>query len=188
MPTDILRFIIYLWVGIFVLWAISGLAAKQTVLSRSEGTARAAVWIVMIAWWMLFDQNLHWLAWRFVPNGQASLYTGLVLTILGLGFSVWARFSLGRNFSRKVTVTEDHKLKRTGPYGIVRHPIYSGFMLATLGTAIAFGAVRGLVSFALVVLAWGYKSRIEEGLMIEQFRGQYEQYRREVKALIPLLW
>jgi protein-S-isoprenylcysteine O-methyltransferase Ste14 len=74
--------------------------------------------------------------------------------IPGLAFSVWARISLGRNFSGMVTVTEDHQLKRTGAYGIVHHPIYSGFTLATLRTAIAFGAVRGLVSFALIVLAW----------------------------------
>ena len=55
-------------------------------------------------------------------------------------------------------------------------------------TAIAFGSVRGLVSFALVVMAWGYKSRIEERLMIEQFGGEYEGYQREVKALVPLIW
>jgi protein-S-isoprenylcysteine O-methyltransferase Ste14 len=63
-----------------------------------------------------------------------------------------------------LTVTQDHKLQRSGAYEIVRHPIYSGFMLATLGTAIAFSAVRGLVSFALVVLAWGYKSASKKGL------------------------
>jgi protein-S-isoprenylcysteine O-methyltransferase Ste14 len=188
MPADIPQFILYLWMGIFVLWAITGFAAKQTVQSRSEETSRAAIWIVMFAWWILFDRSIQTLSWRFVPAGQASLYTGLALTIAGLAFSVWARVSLGRNFSAMVTVTEDHKLQRTGAYGIVRHPIYSGFMLATLGTAIAFGAVRGLVSFALVVLAWGYKSRIEERLMIEQFGGEYEGYQREVKALIPLIW
>jgi protein-S-isoprenylcysteine O-methyltransferase Ste14 len=164
MPTDTLQFILYLWMGIFVLWAVTGLVAKQTVRSRSDGTARAAVWIVMFAWWIVFDRRIQTLSWRFVPTGQTSLYTGLALTILGLAFSVWARFSLGRNFSAMVTITEDHKLKRTGAYGIVRHPIYSGFMLATLGTAIAFGAVRGLVSFALVVLAWGYKSASKKGL------------------------
>jgi protein-S-isoprenylcysteine O-methyltransferase Ste14 len=188
MPTDIPRFILYLWMGIFVVWAVTGLAAKQTVQSRSEGTSRAAIWIVMFAWWILFDQRIQTLSWRFVPRGQTSLYIGLALTILGLAFSVWARVSLGRNFSAMVTITEDHKLQRTGAYGIVRHPIYSGFMLATLGTAIAFGAARGWVSFALVVLVWGYKSRIEEKLMIEQFGGQYERYQREVKALIPLIW
>jgi protein-S-isoprenylcysteine O-methyltransferase Ste14 len=58
-------------------------------------------------------------------------------------------------------------------------------MLATLGTAIVFGQVAGLVSTALVVLSWGYKSRLEEGYMIEQFGAEYEQYRHEVKGLIP---
>lgn len=188
MPAGIPQFIQYLWIGIFVLWAVTGLAAKQTLQSRSEGTSRVAIWIVMFGWWILLDRDIQTLSWRFVRAGQTSLYVGLALTILGLAFSVWARVTLGRNFSGMVTVTKDHKLQRTGAYAIVRHPIYSGFMLATLGTAIAFGAVRGLVSFALIVLAWGYKSRIEERLMIEQFDGEYVRYQQEVKALVPLIW
>jgi protein-S-isoprenylcysteine O-methyltransferase len=188
MPAGILQFISALWLGIFLLWAVSGLAIKQTVRSRSNGRAWAAVSVVMFGWLLLFDEPMEAPAWRLVPEGPVSLYTGLALTILGLGFSVWARFSLGRNWSAGVTVTENHQLARKGAYRIVRHPIYSGFMLATLGTAIAFGAARGLVSFALVALAWGYKSRVEEALMIEEFGGEYQRYQREVKALIPLIW
>jgi hypothetical protein len=81
MPIDIPQFILYLWMGIFVLWAVTGLAAKQTVQSRSEGTSRAAIWIVMFAWWILFDRRIETLSWRFLPAGQASLYAGLALTI-----------------------------------------------------------------------------------------------------------
>lgn len=188
MSTHILPFIKYLWVGIFIVWAISGFATKRTVQSRSLGKAGVAVWIVWLGWWIMLDEQLVWPGWRFVPEGPVSIYSGLALTVMGLAFAVWARFTIGRNWSGMVTVTENHKLTRTGPYGIVRHPIYSGFMLATLGTAIAYGEVRGLVSVACVTLAWGYKSRVEESLMVEQFGGEYEQYRREVKALIPLVW
>ena len=77
---------------------------------------------------------------------------------------------------------------RTGPYAIVRHPIYSGFMLATLGTAITLGQVGGLVSLALIVISWGYKARLEESFMIEQFGAEYEEYRRHVHGLIPGIW
>jgi protein-S-isoprenylcysteine O-methyltransferase Ste14 len=77
---------------------------------------------------------------------------------------------------------------RRGPYGIVRHPIYSGFMLATLGTAMVQGEVWRLSSVALIVIAWGYKARMEEKFLIERFGDQYEQYRRDVKALVPAVW
>ena len=125
---------------------------------------------------------------RFVPFGPAAAYAGFALTVIGLGFAVWARFTIGRNWGRLVTVQEGHKMMRNGPYAIVRHPIYSGFMLATLGTAIIVGQVGGLVSVALIVISWGYKSRLEETLMVEQFGAEYEDYRRHVKALIPGIW
>jgi protein-S-isoprenylcysteine O-methyltransferase Ste14 len=108
--------------------------------------------------------------------------------VIGLAFAVWARFSIGRNWDGLVALKENHQLMRSGPYAIVRHPIYSGFMLATFGTAMVGGKVAGLVSTALIILAWGYKSRVEEEFMIKQFGAEYEQYRHDVKALIPLIW
>jgi protein-S-isoprenylcysteine O-methyltransferase Ste14 len=75
-----------------------------------------------------------------------------------------------------ITVQQDHKLIQRGPYAIVRHPIYSGFMLATLGTAIILGEIGGLVSVALIVISWGYKAHLEESFMIEQFGVEYEKY------------
>ena len=190
MQPDAYRLIAILWTAIFLIWGISAYTFKRTIRSRSGGRARVAVWVVSIGWFLLFSRNLHAgpLAWRFVPMTPAAIYVGLVLTLAGFALSLWARFYLGRNWSALVTLKEDHKLVRTGPYAIVRHPIYSGFMLATLGTAIAFGELRGLISVALVVIAWGYKSRLEEALMVEQFGAEYERYRANVKGLIPFIW
>jgi len=81
-----------------------------------------------------------------------------------------------RNWGGMITVQQDHKLIQRGPYAIVRHPIYSGFMLATLGTAIILGEIGGLVSVALIVISWGYKAHLEESFMIEQFGVEYEKY------------
>jgi len=180
----------FCWMAIFVLWAILGLTAKQTVGSRSDARARIAVWGVLLAWLILFSGGLRRgvLAIRFLPMDPAIAYLGLAITIIGLGFAVWARFAIGRNWGGLITVQQDHKLMRTGPYGIVRHPIYSGFMLATLGTAIIVGEIGGLVSVALIVISWGYKARLEESFMIEQFGAEYEDYRRDVKGLIPGVW
>jgi len=180
----------FCWLAIFVLWAILGFAVKQTVGSRSDVRARIAVWGVLLAWLILFTDDMRpgVLAARSLPVDPTVAYIGLGITILGLGFAVWARFVIGRNWGGLITVQQDHKLMRNGPYGIVRHPIYSGFMLATLGTAIIVGQIGGLISVALIVISWGYKARLEETLMVEQFGAEYEDYRRHVKALIPGVW
>ena len=87
---------------------------------------------------------------------------------------MWARFYIGRNWDGMVAFKEDHQLVRTGPYSIVRHPIYSGFMLATLGTAIVQGEAWRLSSVALIVTAWGYKARVEETFLMQRFGPEYE--------------
>jgi len=179
-----------MWMGIFIIWAISGLNTKRTVGSASDTRARISLGGVLLGWLILFNR---WsrpgvLGERFVSIGPGVVYTGTALTAVGLGFALWARFTIGRNWGRLITVQEDHQLTRTGPYAIVRHPIYSGFMLATFGTALAIGEVGGLVSTALVVISWGYKSRLEERYMIEHFGTEYEQYRQQVSGLLPGIW
>lgn len=179
-----------LWMAIFLLWAITGVTSKQTVKSSAESSSRIAVWIVWIAWWLLFTHGFgnEKLALRFLPKTASASYAGLAITVVGLGLSVWARFQIGRNWSGLIQVKEGHQLMRTGAYAIVRHPIYSGFMLATLGTAIAYGELSGLIASAMILAAWGYKSRLEETAMIEHFGADYETYRRRVKGLIPFVW
>ena len=114
-------------------------------------------------------------------------WTGFAVTVAGAAFAIWARLLLGANWSATVTVKQNHELKRTGPYAIVRHPIYSGFLLAMLGTAIAYGEIRGLIALLIALIAWRVKSLIEERFMMDQFGEQYVQYKREVRALIPFV-
>jgi protein-S-isoprenylcysteine O-methyltransferase len=94
---------------------------------------------------------------------------------------------LGGNGSATVTVKPDHRLIRQGPYTIVRHPIYTGFLLGLLGTALALGELRGIVGLALAFIGWRMKSRLEEAFMAAQFGAEYTEYQREVKALIPFV-
>jgi protein-S-isoprenylcysteine O-methyltransferase Ste14 len=121
---------------------------------------------------------------RFVPPGAPAQVVGLALLAAGLGYSVWARRHLGRNWSAAVVVKEDHALVRTGPYRRVRHPIYTGMLLAFLGTAVALGEWRGLVGFLLAVVSFLLKSRMEEARMAATFP-EYADYRRHTAALIP---
>ena len=175
---------------VFFLWAITSITSKRTIELKSRGSAGVTNWIVGAAWWLLFSHGFRnpVLMRRVIPMSNVVTYLGLAITVTGLAFALWARFYLGRNWSPVVAVMEDHQLIRSGPYAIVRHPIYSGFMFATLGTALAFGEISGLIAVALIVGGWGRKSRLEEVSMLDQFGAEYERYRREVKALIPLVW
>jgi protein-S-isoprenylcysteine O-methyltransferase Ste14 len=101
--------------------------------------------------------------------------------------AVWARVFLGANWSATVTIKQDHEIIRNGPYALVRHPIYSGFLLGMLGTAIAIGEVRGLIAWGLAFLGWWLKLQTEERFLLEQFGTQYLKYRKETKALIPFV-
>ena len=124
---------------------------------------------------------------RFLPAGSVLPVVGTLLLAAGLGFSVWARRHLGRNWSAHVVVKEDHALVRTGPYRRLRHPIYTGILLAFLGMVLAIGELRGLVALGFVLLSFAVKSRQEERRMGEVFP-EYDQYRRETAALIPFVY
>ena len=180
------------WAAMFGLWAITGSNLKQTAQSRSEGASRISVWVVWLGWWLLFAGGFIFrggpLSWQVIPATSVAACLGLVLTILGLSFAIWARLVIGKNWSPLIHVKHDHELMQTGPYRIVRHPIYAGLMLSTLGTAIAYGFFSGFIGFSLVAVAWGYKARLEESVMLEQFGHQYDQYRQNVKGLIPWVW
>jgi protein-S-isoprenylcysteine O-methyltransferase Ste14 len=141
------------------------------------------------AFWLLFRKTpqLGPLSLRILPDLPLVEYAGLTVTFAGLAFTAWARAILGRNWSAVVTIRQDHRLIRTGPYKWVRHPIYSGLLLGMLGTAIYFGQLRGLVGVALGLAAFWMKARLEETFLIEQFGPEYVEYKKEVKALIPSL-
>ena len=122
---------------------------------------------------------------RFLPVGWFFPVLGIVLLATGLGFAVWARRHLGRNWSASVVVKEDHALVHTGPYRYVRHPIYSGILLAFLGMVVTIGEWRGLVALLLAGVAFAVKSRAEERRMLETFP-EYAEYARRTGAIVPL--
>ena len=120
-----------------------------------------------------------------MQRSMSARWIGLALTAIGLGFAIAARWWLGRNWSGRVTIKQQHQLIQNGPYALVRHPIYAGFLLALLGTALVHSELRGLIGLALAALGWIFKLRIEEALLSQQFGDAYLQYQRHVKALIP---
>lgn len=130
----------------------------------------------------------HFLGRPLLGIGVGTAFTGLALAVIGLGFATWARITMGRMWSARVTLKEGHVIVDRGPYAIARHPIYTGILLALLGTAAARGTVAGLLGFAIVAVSLILKLRHEERLLVGHFGAAYEEYRGRVKGLVPLVW
>jgi protein-S-isoprenylcysteine O-methyltransferase Ste14 len=178
------------WIVFAVVWLIGAFTTKATVRRQSASSRLREIAPLAVAFVLLRSNPglLPWLALRFVPHTFEWQSAGAVITVAGLLIAIWARFYLGKNWSAMVTVKQDHQLIRSGPYSVVRHPIYSGLLLGMLGTAIYVGEIRGLLAVALATWAWKMKSRVEEAFMESEFGTEYDRYRREVKALVPFVW
>ena len=126
---------------------------------------------------------------RPLLHGSFGLYLfGVALTAAGLLLTVWARIHLGRNWSGTVTIKEEHELVDDGPYRLVRHPIYTGLLVAFIGGALARNEWRGALAAVVVVIALWRKLRLEERWMTETFGETYRRYRDSVPALVPRLF
>ena len=181
--------ILIVWLSVGLVWLAAASSLKSVARAEPPGSRLFHTLAIVPAFLLLFDSHLNIgvLNRRFIPDTPAVWWTGFALTVAGAALAIWARLLLGANWSANVTVKQNHELKRTGPYAVVRHPIYSGFLLAMLGTAIAFGEIRGLIALVLAFIAWRVKSLVEERFMLDQFGEQYAQYKRDVKALIPFV-
>jgi protein-S-isoprenylcysteine O-methyltransferase Ste14 len=177
----------WIWIVFGVFWLLAAFAQKRSVRRQSMRSRLLQVAIVLLALtpFYLGGSRFGILYRRFLPSTPGIQDFGLLLMAVGLGFAVWARVTLGRNWSGTVTVKENHVLMTRGPYAWVRHPIYTGFLLSLLGTALVGGIFANLLAVAVVALALWLKLRTEENFMVETFGEQYITYRKRVKALVP---
>lgn len=177
------------WTVLLVVWVLAAVTTKRTV-RRESGPARLAQLGINLTAWLLMTNRVRVrgvLDERFVPDTPAVAWAGVAVALAGAIFALWARFTIGRNWSGTITLKSEHELITRGPYAIVRHPIYTGLLVALLGTALVVGEWRGLIAVALAFIGWRWKSLIEERVMVEQFGPAYVDYRRRVKALIPFV-
>ena len=121
---------------------------------------------------------------------QTPLALGVVtdcIVLAGAAFTVWARITLGRNWSAEVTFKQDHELIESGPYALARHPIYTGLIVMALGTAINDGRAIGFGLFVALCGGLWWKARQEERIMTRHFPDAYADYKLRVAAIIPFL-
>jgi len=124
-----------------------------------------------------------------MPGMPAIAWLGVVAGVLGLALRLWAVLTLRERFTRTLLVHDDHAIERGGPYRIVRHPGYLGSLLTLNGIALATGnAAVFLASLVVIGGAYVYRIRVEDAMLVAAFGGPYEEYRREVKAIIPFVW
>jgi protein-S-isoprenylcysteine O-methyltransferase Ste14 len=181
---DLIQILWLLWIAG---WILSAFRTKRTLRAETIGSRLSHLIPLGIGIALLSSNRFAgpWLAMRVYPQTIWIFWSGAALVAAGLGFAVWARVHLAGNWSGTVTLKQDHSLTRTGPYRLARHPIYTGILLAVLGSAIAEAEWRGFVALALITLAFLRKIAIEERLLTAQFGDAYARYRAEVPALIP---
>lgn len=177
----------YTWEAVGLVWLVGLAFSKRTVRSQSNGTRFFHLALAALGFSLLSERGFRqgWLGMRFVPHLESLAIAGLVLTIAGCLFAVWARITLGSNWSGRAEVKAGHALVTSGPYALARHPIYTGLLLAVSGTALANGEWHGVLALIVIVLALMVKMSQEELLMMQTFPTAYPAYRRQVKALVP---
>lgn len=110
---------------------------------------------------------------------------GVVLTYLGLPLTIWSRARLGRFWSAVVALKRDHRLIQSGPYRVVRHPLYSGIILAAIGLAICVTTWSSLLGAALLLICFERRAHKEDALLATEFGAEFEAYRQRTGRLIP---
>ncbi len=173
-----------LWLLLVLYLTVSAVGVKrdtQPHLAQSLGLLFAIIAAFLLPRVPLFDFV------NFPPPSPALSLFGLIVCVAGMAVLVWARQHLGRNWSQTVSAKEEHELVTSGPYQYVRHPMYAGGLLASIGSAIIAG---GPFVFLLLVLAPLFLWRVhaEDRLMTQQFPEEYPAYRQRTKALIPLVY
>jgi protein-S-isoprenylcysteine O-methyltransferase Ste14 len=169
------------WVAFWAYWLGSARNVKSGSRSRR---ARPPGLVAVVALYVL----LRLLGWGSPGVHSVPLEAiGSIAVAAGLGLAVWARVHLGRNWGMPMTKKDEPELVTSGPYRVVRHPIYSGILLALLGTALATNLLA-LVLPAAVGAYFVHSGRVEEGLMSASFPATYASYKAKTKMLIPFVF
>jgi protein-S-isoprenylcysteine O-methyltransferase Ste14 len=175
----------WLWSLLMIVWAVLWFGMKRAKkLETPWEMAQHAVPIIL-GFWLLFEKN--WKGWnlKLLPDTPAVLWVGLALTAVGVGTSIWARLTLGGNWSGVVTLKKDHELIRKGPYRWIRHPIYTGILVAVIGTAMIKGHLRGWIGFVIILGVFYFKARREERFLRQEFGSCFEEHARRTGMFLP---
>jgi len=175
-----------LWLLFGLYWIVSAFKLKKTKRRESWSQRFRYVLPLLVAFYLLRPEaHYGLLGARFVPASDAAAWVGVALTGAGVAIAIWARWHLGANWSGVVTLKEGHELIRSGPYRTIRHPIYTGILVALLGTAVAAGEVRGLLAVAIAWLSFYTKARREESFLTQEFGDCFAEHTKRTGMFLP---
>ena len=180
------------WILVAALWCAGGIfnmVRARPALRRSSdfglyGVPGAIIVAVIVS---LVERAVPAAAWRSISywNGALAL-VGTLILVAATVFTIWARWVLGTMWTGRPTIKAEHELRTSGPYGVTRHPIYTGLMGMLFGTMLLAGFGGLLAAFVAAAVFCGFKIRTEERLLTATFGSRYEQYRDRVPAILPL--
>ncbi len=187
-PKEVFRLLVIIpWVVFLVYWLIGAIKTRATRQQESFASRYAVLLIETLGYVLIFRESagIGFLRNRVIPRNLAGPVIGSVLTWMGIGLAIWARYHLAEYWSARVTIKEDHQLIRTGPYARLRHPIYTGLILATIGSAMVIDRWRCVLGVFLVVTGYCFKANKEESMLTQQFGDAFLEHQKHTGFLIP---
>ena len=174
-------------------WAVFGLywehaAKKASEAKSSESGASRGLHVFLVNAAILLEIAPIRGLGRFIPVLPVVMTLGLVVETAGLALAVWARQHLGRHWSGRIAIKVEHQLIKSGPYRLLRHPIYTGLLAVYAGPMLVTGEWLAVIGFAMAFFAYWRKIRLEEATLGVAFGQDYAAYRRETWALVPGLF
>ena len=178
------------WIIFLAVWLLAAISTKRSVYRESRAQRLRYSILLIAAYFLLIRGHRlpYPLSARVIPHMEVIAWAGAGLCVAGLGFCIWARVTLGRNWSGAVTLKEGHELIERGAYRLVRHPIYTGLIAMFLATVIVLGHAGGIAGLVLVFISFWIKLSDEERVMLKQFPDQYAAYQQRVKRIIPFVF
>jgi protein-S-isoprenylcysteine O-methyltransferase Ste14 len=172
------------WIVFELYWGIAAKDATKALQSESS-SSRSIHTILVNTGLLLILVPATGLRTRLLPLSVWVWLAGLAIETCGLLFAIWSRRCLGKHWSGRITIKEDHELVRVGPYRTIRHPIYTGILGIFAGTAVVIGELHALLGLSVAVFAYLRKIRLEEANLQSAFGTTYADYRAESWSLIP---
>ncbi len=189
-PESALHWAKWCWMILAFVWIAMAFTIKRA--KRRESIVERLQYIGLLAagFWLLFgglSQKFTFLGIRLLPSVPIIWWIGALLTAAGVGVAIFARFSLGSNWSGTVTLKEDHELIRQGLYSHIRHPIYSGILLGVIGSGMIQGELRDLLGFLVLLASFFIKAKREESFLFEEFGSNFTEHQRHTGMFLPKL-
>jgi len=175
----------WMWDLLLLVWVVLWFGRKRAKKLESPWEMAQHAVPIILGFWLLIEKSWIGLNKRFLPESPVVLWIGLALTAVGVALAIWARLTLGANWSGVVTVKKNHELIRKGLYRWIRHPIYTGILIAFIGTAMIMGHVRGWLGLLMVWATFYFKARREERFLRQEFAERFEEHARHTGMFLP---